>query len=81
MLWVIEVVRVCFKKVGVNTAVQMSDSDVDICDAPAATKCFSVHLCALLLGVIRLILRGRDVVPDFALSLCARGFETVTFSR
>ena len=34
---------------------------VDVCDPAAAPECFSFCLCALVLGSVRLVLRGRDV--------------------
>ena len=37
-------------------------------DSTAAPKCFAFCLCALVLWIVRRVLRGRDVVPSFAVS-------------
>ena len=44
-------------------------------DAPT---CFSFFICALVLGVVRLVLRGRDVVPDFR-NVCVFGLRNEDF--
>ena len=40
---------------------------VDISDQPAIPQCVSFCHCALVLRVVRLILRGRDVIPYYSI--------------
>ena len=53
---------------------------VDICDPAAAPKCFALCLCALVLGIVRLVLRGSDVVPDFTTS-SGSAVDSQSFAR
>ena len=44
---------------------------VDVCYLRADKKSFSFGHCALMLRILQLVLRGRDVIPDCALSSCS----------
>ena len=52
---------------------------VDVCDPTATPKRFSCCPCALILGIVRFVLCGRDAAPCFAVS-SGSAFEYKTFA-